>query len=498
MIVRLQAECRVAGNATAASGFRERTTRSLGLELGGAIQKSWGNWFDRPDDSVWIVRRLDLTLHVNGEARSDTLADRFAESLGQVLGETLVGNGDGHNSIRFESHVAYLGQFLLDNAAGDAAARWYYAPFSGLEALTPSAAIRTALLADPERGQAALAALDDRDLTRVCSALSEADEQLVLDGLAATCEGSEASADETYSAAWTGCERAREAGPDRCRPLHALIRTPGLVRSGQLVTAARHVPALAKAARIEEAGSTGPVKARRAPAAVGMDRSNTPAAVTRAIAAPPDFTWFGGLLLLLSELERLPWDEWTAGWPGPRGASAGAVLQWLTTALCAGRERQGAALDDPVVRSLLGITHELTGREVGRWLRRAGPRRQAALRKAIEKSVGRSTGPQARTWFGVQPGSEIGAAWVATLVRAASAVLRRFAARLPGFAESSPAHLWRNVLGFDARVEHEPERVVVRCGRPPLQLLLSITGMIRGTPSGHDATGRPIYLFPQE
>ena len=77
-------------------------------------------------------------------------------------------------------------------------------------------------------------------------------------------------------------------------------------------------------------------------------------------------------------------------------------------------------------------------------------------------------------------------------------MLRSFARRLPGFSGSSPEHLWRNFLDFHAAVDMEDERVVVRCGRPPLHLVLSITGMTRGLLTGSDASGRPILLFPLE
>jgi hypothetical protein len=52
------------------------------------------------------------------------------------------------------------------------------------------------------------------------------------------------------------------------------------------------------------------------------------------------------------------------------------------------------------------------------------------------------------------------------------------------------------VLAFDALREEEEGRVVVRCGRPPLHLLLTLTGMIRGSRVGTDPNGRPLIAFP--
>jgi len=65
---------------------------------------------------------------------------------------------------------------------------------------------------------------------------------------------------------------------------------------------------------------------------------------------------------------------------------------------------------------------------------------------------------------------------------AAQNVLRLFAARLPGFAHSSLPYLHSNFLSFGATMEAEDSgRSVVRISRPPLHLILHMTGMIRAT-----------------
>jgi hypothetical protein len=89
----------------------------------------------------------------------------------------------------------------------------------------------------------------------------------------------------------------------------------------------------------------------------------------------------------------------------------------------------------------------------------------------------------------------IGSRWVLTLADFAALAYRRFARRLPGFAQSSPAYLWRNVLDMDAWVDTSATEVLCACGRPPLQALLSFTGMTRGLAAGQDADGRPVLVF---
>jgi hypothetical protein len=65
---------------------------------------------------------------------------------------------------------------------------------------------------------------------------------------------------------------------------------------------------------------------------------------------------------------------------------------------------------------------------------------------------------------------------------AAQNVLRVFAARLPGFAHSSLPYLRQNFLSFGATMEFEASgRSIVRLSRPPLHLILNMTGMNRAT-----------------
>jgi hypothetical protein len=63
-----------------------------------------------------------------------------------------------------------------------------------------------------------------------------------------------------------------------------------------------------------------------------------------------------------------------------------------------------------------------------------------------------------------------------TLSLLAHAVLRAFAWRLPGFARSSADYLYKNFLDVTATIEPEADRWLVRLTRPPLQIVLTMTG----------------------
>src|SRR5262245_57529021 len=106
------------------AAFRDRTTTLLSRELGPALDQRLPGELPQTDDSVWVVRRLELDVTVNQSA--DALAARVADSLGRVLAATLVGDGDGSNAIRFASSAAHLRQLVVDLANGASASRWYY------------------------------------------------------------------------------------------------------------------------------------------------------------------------------------------------------------------------------------------------------------------------------------------------------------------------------------------------------------------------------------
>jgi hypothetical protein len=84
------------------------------------------------------------------------------------------------------------------------------------------------------------------------------------------------------------------------------------------------------------------------------------------------------------------------------------------------------------------------------------------------------------------------------LTIAAQQLLRGFAWRLPGFAESNLPYLSRNFLAFSATIEEDDTRRIVRIGQPPLHLILNMTGMTRQTYRLSWLDERPLALFQQE
>ena len=77
-------------------------------------------------------------------------------------------------------------------------------------------------------------------------------------------------------------------------------------------------------------------------------------------------------------------------------------------------------------------------------------------------------------------------------------LLRQVAYGLPGFAGSNLPYLSRNFFEFAATVEEEPARRVVRLGRPPLHLILNMTGLNRQSYRLSWLDERPFALFQGE
>jgi hypothetical protein len=516
----VRAHCEATGESMPAAQVHERARRALGGPLRDAIRGALARRVDGADESVWIVRRLELPVVVRADVEPDILAAALAHTLARALDVTLVGDGDGANAIRFESPAAHLSRFVYDVATYESWDRWYLAPFAGLRALPRSVAIRTALTEDPPLGLGALQRLDDDALACVCAALLEADVWRVLTALREAQGHSAESSVTTRSSQGAERERQRDGAAGGFRTLHAFVRASATRRSAGSIDSPQEasesppargpgspasiIPGMiatdtTTARRSTESRASSGSQARRDFARARPIESDPRAAIGATSRTAPSSTRFGGLLLLLADLDALPWEEWSSGWPSPPEGDASAISKWLTLVICAGRQEVRSAIDDGTLRALMGVARELRIEDIGFWLRRSGPRRQLALREEILAASPSIARTELRDrWFGLPPRSKIGAHWSATFSLAARAVMRRFANRLPGLADSTPVHLWRNVLAFDATVEFEGERIVVRSGRPPLHLLLVITGMVRGSAVGRGAGGRPIHLYPAE
>jgi hypothetical protein len=255
-------------------------------------------------------------------------------------------------------------------------------------------------------------------------------------------------------------------------------------------------------------------------------------------------TPFGGAFILLPHLARLPLEEACAGWPDGDEVPAAALVRWLVLvkALDGG---SWEATGDVVLREACGVPPSLDHTAVQRWqkrvrtvqrgalvlrlaewrraqgdapgalLRVAGARlgrhrvalvideargfwlRVAAATRSQAGSTAASVEEQADLDALAAPASRRSSmAMDLTLAVVAQGLCRDVAWHLPGFSDSHVAYLRRNFLACTATIEDAPDRRIVTLGRPPLDLILRMTGATRRDYVLPWLDDRPFALFP--
>lgn len=215
----------------------------------------------------------------------------------------------------------------------------------------------------------------------------------------------------------------------------------------------------------------------------------------------------GGIFLLLPIINDLPLAECVRGWPNTDSAAAVTLVRFLILIKCCGQDRVREAFRDPVVRDLMLIAPQVTAAELREWQAMiTGDNLQQFLDSFIEWRGLVTSESQLLVdklagdldYLSLQPVLDIDHSVDFVLSIAAQYVLRSFAYRLPGFAGSNLPYLSRNFLDFCASIEDDGCRRIVRLGRPPLHLILSITGMMRQTYRVAWQDERPLTLFQED
>lgn len=404
------------------AALKDRLDEAFTKSVAEALASSASRLFGDSDESIWLVRRLDVSVDVNAEWGREHIAAAWAAEVARTLARDLREDADAHNCIRFPTRAAYLASFLRDLAESRAWGKWYYRSFEGLRALPQSAALRTAIDADAREGLAALLSLDRHERAVLVRVLSRQDARRVLDVLAGeVAEDDEGASLASLWRAWGDAELSASACEEEA---HAALRlflcacaAEGGKASGALRDVARALVKLSRIALEEgerarglpEMLSSGDVSKlysmrgaadaealaplQRCPAA--RVREVFDALLSRGVSAPraeptedPRFTPFGGLLMLLPALDELGLEVATEGWPDCEGASAASVLRVLLLAQCCGGGRALRFFSDPVWRDLLAIDPALTPRAVAEWAKVIGRARVENFGDVIEGGLG--------------------------------------------------------------------------------------------------------------
>jgi hypothetical protein len=458
-------------------------------------------------DELVFVRQLELDWSVDAAWSADEIVSLCARTLArEVLAE--IAAPEPGNVVRFGSYLDFLASYIVARAADVQPRPWFHAHFDGWALLPASSAIRAALCADAGQGRAALRALPRSSLLSVVSALHARDADYILQGLAEPAPSSTDALRAVLLAATAAPPPASVIEGDALG-VWLLARTSPAVDRGALETGAIVLRALETAARGSEpvwrdmldrvCAADGPLPAFQAAARAGASavlQRLAEAAGKRGTSAPSEspryFTRLGGAFLLLDDVERLPMGALCADWPAPEGASPVVLLRLVILGHCLGGPAWGAVFREPFWRDRLPTASAIDGPRLAAWLETLGSARAEALEAALTDARGVDEAAITAT---IDASGAVPAPWNRVLAIAACLTLSRFACRLPGFAASGAAYLRDNFLAATATVDFEPDRIVVRLSRTPLQLILQLTGLTRGERSWPWLDPRPFALF---
>jgi hypothetical protein len=479
--------------------LRSRLEDGIRASLASALSEAIDDW---AGEGVVRIHRLDVDLTVDAAAPSDQVAAQLARAISSALAQA---RADSERVFTYADRSHYVAAFLQELAAGRAWQRWWFRSFDGLKALSVSAAIRTAVLADPKSGLAALLAIPRAGLAPVLAALGSADAERLLDGL--TVPGAaDVGIEETVAALAAARAEPQVAPLQTAAPTAALaifldaVRLhPDLACPQQLAELARALvafdrvlatmsrDAVAEMLRVMEGDGTdakclsvGIVHSAGAlltlPPALRHTLIGT-ARMRRGLvpfgpAAVRHHTPFGGLFVLLPSLDLAGIHAAIGEENAEEEISLVALIGLLALAACAGRHRVAEVVADPVWRDLFGLPPSLGAADIAIRLKSV-PR--ATWLRLHDLGEPLATSRDAR--FLLPPRVLAPAIAAKTVARLAYATLSRFARRLPGFARSSAPFLWSNILCVSAAVEATDRGLSVVLERPALDVLLSISGI---------------------
>jgi hypothetical protein len=224
--------------------------------------------------------------------------------------------------------------------------------------------------------------------------------------------------------------------------------------------------------------------------------------------AEPRYTPFGGMFLLLPLIDELPLPDATRGWPDAEESEAVALVRFLLLLKCCGGSRAAKAFYDPLLRDLLAIASTMSPSVLAAWQMENGRARLKEFLKVLadwrdqrgvttDVLAPRDEERNDLAYLSLPKSFQLSRSLDVTLSVVARAVMRSFARRLPGFSGSHLPYLYGNFLDIHASVTDEADRRVVELSRPPLYLILNMTGMARQSYVLSWLDGRPLCLFPE-
>jgi len=447
----------------------------------------------RDDNSIWIFRRLEFDVNLNLDHDDDTLAAVWAGRLMAAVTRH-IDEADDTEIVHFKDAADLLRAYMVDAAFGRPR-RWYCRRFEGLDHLSTTARIRTAVCSNPQ-GIDALLRMTAPELRAIIAALSENDARRIWDTLAKTRPEAPITVAPSTLPGPDGAGEFRWA-------LHVSLAAgcwiPAARALGRLLMVIRGLDSTASARAIDCIAQNRSHDLRELMTLEDFVIIEPLAGTPRAVIEPfldrrpgpaesPErrYTMFGGVFLLLPFLDALPLKD--------------PLLRFLILLKVLGAPRAIRAFEDSVLRSLFNVDPALSAESFHCWqeairVRQLRRLRRLCLTSDLMRDNSRHRAPGDRLWLRLP--RLISSSRDHWLEDVALLIARSLAWRLPGFSTSSLAHLYENFLAFPASIEEFHDRSVIRLGPAPLQLILNMTGLCRWRYTVSWLGAKPLHLYPE-
>jgi len=521
----------VAADHPAPHDPQARLDRFVSSDVRHACATHLGDWLDDADPAVCIIRELYIDLALDPAAsREPDIASVWGGRIALEIRRAIESTPGGANVVRFSSRAAYIAHWARDMAEGRAWDQWYYADFQSLRSLPTSIAIVESMVREPAELprilgefvsmrclEAVLAVIQESGAAKVFRALLDAYPTVSAPSthwvprVLAICNRSPLSAPaepfldalRLYTMARTEWRDTSEHGlPTAVEGLvnvrRILVSFASLESAREFLRScangdreeARHIASTAHIPLEESVLSFALHSVDHNPdwmifaARTLLSASDNPFNTTDSFLTP-----YGGIFLLGPSFLDLDINGacLVAAQNAQDPLYCASVLRCILGALCMGCDRTRACLADPAIRLFAGIEISPSLESVADALLQADiaaglaffldtiPQNRRALLDPEPDSASLDYLDLARAI----PELSLDPAAAAQWSRLACAVLRNFAARLPGFSQSSPEYLFQNFLAGLASIAISGDRIEVVLPRCPLSIVLEIAGAYR-------------------
>lgn len=453
---------------------------------------------DSRDPAVWLIDRVTVDVLMDlSAAEPEEVAAFWAEKIAESVARTITQGEDGERVMRFANRAEFLAYFLRDLADGTAWSKWYYHQFESLRSLPAAAAIREAMLREPDQAEAALLhLLRTNCISGVAGSLSKADQEKLVQ----LCSAEEVMPGKKIFGAML--EAWGSAAVHLRRPLDLYLamrdRHPefppaevrSAVRHALAVEQWRHSRQLAEILAALACNRLSPILApltaehetllylrfltsedpslpdriaelARVQDSTGVEKENLAAKgseYSRCFASP-----LGGVFLLLPAL--IANRDLLAAY----GGAEDAVLRYLLFSACL-LTNSAESKFEPALAAAAGIETEPEPLVPPQ----SRPRASFSIddRDLLPEDLQCIEAAGTGCW----PGITLGLSMRSQLVLSAAVLLRSFARRLPGLGRSTFNYLWRNILSGGAMITVSPGRILVELAPRPLEIVLRMAG----------------------